>query len=86
DPAIKKVRSEQLIALAQQLGDDYKKSFIGDIIELLIEERKGTECIGHSKNYLKLSVIDPVNVAKQGEVYTVIVKEVENEKIISQFA
>lgn len=86
DPAIKKVRSEQLIALAQQLGDDYKKSFIGDKIELLIEERKGTECIGHSKNYLKLSVIDPVNVAKQGEVYTVIVKEVENEKIISQFA
>ena len=86
DPAIKKVRSEQLIALAQQLGDDYKKSFIGDEIELLIEERKGTECIGHSKNYLKLSVLDPENVAKQGEVYTVIVKEVEKEKIISQFA
>jgi threonylcarbamoyladenosine tRNA methylthiotransferase MtaB len=86
DPAIKKVRSEQLIALAQQLGDDYKKSFIGDRIELLIEERKGAECIGHSKNYLKLSVLDPENTAKQGEVYTVIVKEVENEKIISQFA
>ena len=86
DPAIKKIRSEQLIALAQQLGDAYKKSFIGDEIELLIEERKGTECIGHSKNYLKLSVLDPENVAKQGKVYTVIVKEVENEKIISQFA
>lgn len=86
DPAIKKVRSEQLITLAHQLGDDYKKSFIGDEIELLIEERKGTECTGHSKNYLKLSVLDPENIAKQGEVYTVIVKEVENEKIISQFA
>ncbi len=86
DPVIKKVRSEQLIALAQQLGDDYKKSFIGEHIELLIEERKGTECIGHTKNYLKLSVLDSENVAKQGEVYTVIVKEVENEKIISQFA
>ncbi len=86
DSAIKKVRSEQLIALAQQLGDAYKKSFIGDEIELLIEERKGIECIGHSKNYLKLSVLDPENIAKQGEVYTVIVKEVENEKIISQFA
>lgn len=86
DPTIKKIRSEQLIALAQQLGDNYKKSFIGDEIELLIEERKGTECIGHSKNYLKLSVLDPENVAKQGKVYTVIVKEVENEKIISQFA
>ncbi len=86
DPAIKKVRSEQLITLAHQLGDDYKKSFIGDEIELLIEERKGTECTGHSKNYLKLSVLDPENIAKQGDVYTVIVKEVENEKIISQFA
>lgn len=86
DPAVKKVRSEQLIALAQQLGDDYKRSFIGDKIDLLIEERKGDECIGHSNNYLKLSVFDPANVAKQGEVYSVIVKEVENEKIISQFA
>jgi threonylcarbamoyladenosine tRNA methylthiotransferase MtaB len=86
DPAIKKVRSEKLIELAQQLGDDYKKSFIGDKIELLIEERKGVEWFGHSKNYLKISVLDPDNKTKQGEVYTVIVKEVENEKIISQFA
>lgn len=86
DPAIKKVRSEQLIALAQQLGQEYKTSFIGDKIELLIEERKGSEITGHGKNYLKLCVSDPYNTAKQGEVHTVIVKEVENEKIISQFA
>ena len=54
DSTVKKVRSEQLIALAQQLGQDYKKSFIGDKIELLIEERKGPEITGHTKNYLKL--------------------------------
>lgn len=86
DSTVKKVRSEQLIALAQQLGQDYKKSFIGDKIELLIEERKGPEITGHTKNYLKLCVSDPENTAKQGEVHTVIVQEVENEKIISQFA
>jgi len=86
DSSIKKVRSERLIALAQQLGQDYKKSFVGDKVELLIEERKGPEITGHTKNYLKVSISDPDNIAKQGEVHTVIVKEVENEKIISQFA
>jgi len=86
DSAIKKMRSEQLIALAQQLGDDYKKSFVGDTVELLIEEHKGIDWIGHTKNYLKVWVSDPEYIYVQGEVHNVIVKEVENEKIISQFA
>ncbi len=86
DSVIKKRRSEQLITLAHQLGQDYKKSFIDEKVELLIEERKGIEFIGHSKNYLKLCVLDPEKTINQGECYAVIVKEVENEKIIAQFA
>jgi len=86
DSAVKKMRSEQLIALAQKLGDAYKKSFIGKQLELLIEDQKGNEWLGHTKNYLKLSVVDSENTAKQGEIRSVILKEVENEKIISQFA
>lgn len=86
ESVIKKNRSEQLLALAQQLGLDYKRAFIGDTVELLIEEHKGIESIGHSKNYLKLVVSDPENTLKHGKCYNVIIKEVENEKIIAQFA
>jgi len=82
---IKKNRSEKLIALASVLGNNYKHQFVGQIFDILMEERKGTESIGHSTNYLKISVEDPETVAKQGNVYKVIIKEILSEKIIGQF-
>jgi threonylcarbamoyladenosine tRNA methylthiotransferase MtaB len=86
DQKFKKARSEKLIELASDLGKRYKAQFIGETIEILMEERKENECIGHSKNYLKISVIDPEHKGIQGKVYNVIIKEILDEKIFGEFA
>ena len=86
DQKFKKARSEKLIELASDLGKRYKAQFIGETIEVLMEERKENECIGHSKNYLKISVIDPEHIGIQGKVYNVIIKEILDEKIFAEFA
>ena len=86
DQKFKKARSEKLIELASVLGKRYKAQFIGETIEVLMEERKENECIGHSKNYLKISVIDPEHIGIQGKVYNVIIKEILDEKIFAEFA
>lgn len=86
DQKFKKIRSEKLIELATDLGKRYKAQFIGEAIEILMEERKENESIGHSKNYLKISVIDPEHKAIQGKVYNVIIKEILKEKIFAEFA
>lgn len=85
EPVIKKNRSEQLIALAKTCGDTYKKQFLGKILEVLVEERKGQSIIGHTKNYLKVQINDSENIAIQGTLHKVMIKEIESEKIIAQF-
>ena len=85
DLGTKKIRSEKLIALANECGNTYKSQFIGKKLEVLIEEKRGMSVIGHTKNYLKVQMDDPGHSALQGALYNVMIKEIESEKVIAQF-
>jgi MiaB-like tRNA modifying enzyme len=83
---IKKQRSEALIALAHQLGDDYKNSFVGSELEILLEDQKEKQYLGHSKNYLNIIVDSEeqtMNQLKlnQGELYTVKIVRIDDSKL-----
>ena len=86
EASVKKARSERLIEAAHKLSDAYKQTFLNIEMEVIIEERKGSEAIGHTKNYLKLHIEDPTGQMKQGMCYNVMIKELESEKIVAQFA
>lgn len=86
DASVKKIRSERLIDAAHRLSESYKRNFLGTQMEVIIEERKGAEAMGHTKNYLKVHLDDPTGQMKQGKCYNVILKELESEKIVAQFA
>ena len=52
DGKIKEERSKRLIALSKKNEIEYNKTYIGKEIEVLIEEKKDGEYIGHTKNYI----------------------------------
>jgi threonylcarbamoyladenosine tRNA methylthiotransferase MtaB len=83
---IKKQRSEALIALAHQLGGDYKNSFVGSELEILLEDQKEKHYLGHSKNYLNIIVDSEEQIMNQvkliqGELYTVKILRIDDSKL-----
>jgi len=58
---VKNVRSDKLIALAEEMSLEYKSQFMGRIEKILIEEEIQVENkpyqIGHNERYLKLAVL-----------------------------
>lgn len=84
DGNVKKIRSEQLIALGNRLNRTYNNQFSGEIVEVLIEDLKGAATIGHSKNYLSVQVEAQNYALKQGEIVQVRLNLDENEKIIGK--
>lgn len=58
---IKHSRSNELIAIAKQMSEDYKVLFLGTIENMLVEEEimvEGTRYqIGHNERYLKLAIL-----------------------------
>ena len=56
-PEIKAKRVQTLLDLSEKLKEDYRKKFIGQELEVIIEEKdkKSGQMIGHASNYLLLS-------------------------------
>lgn len=54
--AIKKERVNKLINLSNQLAKEYEEKFDGKEIEFLFEHEKKNQFIGHSSNFLELSL------------------------------
>ena len=54
---VKKDRVKRLVALSNELEQNYLKSFIGKIVEVLVETNDSNVSIGHTDNYLKVRVL-----------------------------
>ena len=54
DNATKEARSRAAIAVAKQMSEDYRKSLIGTIQEVLFEEEDKDLFTGHAMNYVKI--------------------------------
>ena len=53
---MKKERNRKLIALSNTLEQEYAKQFLNQTMDVLIEEVKNGNAIGHTTNYLKVKV------------------------------
>lgn len=81
---IKAERSNELLHLAEEMSDAYKRSFIGNIEKLLVEEETVIEGenyqIGHNERYLKLAVKSQKNLTNQ--ILSVKVQEFLNKEMM----
>ncbi len=84
DAAIKKDRSEKLIQIAKKMNQTYLEKHLGKSTEVLIEERKGNIVIGHTSNYLKVAILDEPRTLIQGHLYSVVLKEINEDKILGE--
>ena len=56
DEKVKKERVKRLVALSNELEKNYLKSYIGKIVEVLVETNDNDASIGHTSNYLKVRI------------------------------
>ena len=66
---IKKERSKQLIELGKRHREDYMRRFVGQVKEVLFEEKQeieGISCwVGHTMEYLKVAIVSDENMENQ---------------------
>lgn len=75
DPRIKKARALKLIELSNSLWEDYTNKFVGQEVEVLIEQfdDKNGLNIGHTSNYLEVKI--PGNENLVGKIVKTIYKK-----------
>lgn len=56
DNSIKKMRARKLLEVSHELEEDYMKKFIGQKVEVLVEEEKDGISFGHTGNYLHVKI------------------------------
>lgn len=61
DDSVKTKRVQKLLELSNMLECEYENKFINKEVEVLIEEVKENESIGHTSNYLKVSIKGSLN-------------------------
>ena len=61
---VKKERVKRLIALSNKLEQEYLDSFLNKTVEVLIETSEDNKSIGHTENYLKVSVNEKIESNK----------------------
>ena len=70
-PDVKESRSKRLIQLGNTLAKNFHQSFVGQDVAVLVEQQEGTNGIGHTDNYLRVSFSLPEEGALVGEIVTV---------------
>ena len=79
--ATKEARSRAAIALAEEMSQAYRESFVGRTLEVLFEEREGEFYTGHAPNYIKVYARGE-NL--HNEIRTVTVLEVYRDGVLAE--
>lgn len=66
---VKKDRVRRLIALSNELKSEFADTFVNKELDILFEERKNGQAIGHASNYMKVFVDDPD--IELGQIYKI---------------
>ncbi len=80
---IKTQRSNLLIALANELWQEYAQLFLGKIKEVLVETKSQGYWEGHTDNYLKVKFIDEGKEDLTGSIIPVYLEKIGEEKFIT---
>lgn len=75
---IKKERSKKLIALSDELEQNYFKKFLGQKEKVLIEEIKGNYSVGHTSNYIKVVINKKLYT---NDFYDALITEIDKDHV-----
>ena len=82
DGKIKDERSKQLIELSDKMQKEYNKSMIGQVVEVLFEEKQGRYYKGHTTNYRVVKVEN--NKDLENEIVSVKITEENSGELIGK--
>ena len=82
DGNIKEKRSQKLIELSNENQKSYNKSYIGQEVEVLFEEREGTYYKGHTSNYIMVKY--KTNEELENCIRNVKVTDAEGDRLYSR--
>ena len=77
---IQEQRSKMLLQLSDINQEEYNQKYIGEVLEVLIEEKEGEYIKGHTKNYLKVGIEE--KLAQENEIKIVEIKKIEKDILI----
>ena len=82
DEKIKKDRAARLIALSKELEDNYANNYIGQELDMIIEQKNGNYMVGHTSNFLQVLLpYDAKLIKKEAKIKVI---KVENSLIYGQ--
>lgn len=84
-PKEKEERSKALIELGAELAENYARGFLGQAMEVLVEEKDsapGDNYEGYTGNYLRVEF--PSSQDLQGSLVNILLKEASGEKILGE--
>lgn len=79
---IKKDRAKRLLALSDELSLKYNQLFVGDEVEVLVEEKIEDYYVGHTTNFIKVKVCTSNNIEKNS-IIRVKVKEAYDSYVLA---
>jgi len=82
DPNIIKERAHKLQLLAKELKENFFMSYLGQIVEVLIEQKKDGYWVGHTTNYLEVGIKDD-NI-KENDILNVRLTQLMNGILIGE--
>ena len=80
---IKEERSQKLIKLSNQNEMEYNKKYVGKELEVLFEEKKDGNYIGHTKNYLLVHMKSDENL--ENKIIKGVCKSAEIDHVIMEY-
>lgn len=82
DGNVKEARSNLLMQLSDKNEAEYQKQYIGEQVEVLLEDREGEYIKGHTKNYMVVKIKTQREL--ENTIQKVTITEIENLELIGQ--
>ena len=79
---IKKDRVNKVIELSKKISKEYNSSFIGEIVEVLVEKNDKNKSYGYSKQYFYVEIDGIYNI---GDIIKVKISNVNDDKITGEY-
>ncbi|WP_319369930.1 tRNA (N(6)-L-threonylcarbamoyladenosine(37)-C(2))-methylthiotransferase MtaB [uncultured Ilyobacter sp.] len=79
DSRTKKTRAAKLEKLKEEMQSSLMVKYMGETMEILVEESKNGNTYGYSKNYIKVEIVD--YIGKVNELVEVLISGVENGRL-----
>ena len=79
---VKKDRVNKVIELSKKISKEYNSSFIGEIVEVLVEKNDKNKSYGYSKQYFYVEIDGIYNI---GDIIKVKISNVNDDKITGEY-